>query len=184
MYMLNTNIAHIIPTSSQYSDHCLGVAWVAREYFSAVPLFIVVLCSDIASQLLGLLKLLRREPFSVFSSPSMVKDNKLRRHKRSVGYLHVSGNIGKYVFRSVSHHYCAIILFQYSYVSVFSCSTPVLLCGNNWSGCTLIVYRDGGSAKEKGKLRNILLYVLYPRLVSVYVNYSLGTPTIFQVLHN
>ena len=36
MYMLNTNIAHIIPTSSQYSDHCLGVVWVARQYFSGV----------------------------------------------------------------------------------------------------------------------------------------------------
>ena len=36
MYMLNTNIVHIIPTSSQYSDHCLGVVWVAREYFSEV----------------------------------------------------------------------------------------------------------------------------------------------------
>ena len=25
MYILNTNTAHIIPTSLQYSDHCLGV---------------------------------------------------------------------------------------------------------------------------------------------------------------
>ena len=110
----------------------------------------------------------------------VVKDNKFRRHKRSVGYLHVSV---KYVFRSVSHHYCAIIWFQYSYISVFSCYTPVLLCGNSWSYCTLTAYRDGRSAKEKGKQRNISWHVLYPRLVSVYVNYSLGTPTIFQVLH-
>ena len=36
MYMLNTNIAHIIPTSSQYCDYCLRVVWVAREYFSGV----------------------------------------------------------------------------------------------------------------------------------------------------
>ena len=36
MYMLTTNIAHIIPTSSQYSDHCLEVVWVAREYFSGI----------------------------------------------------------------------------------------------------------------------------------------------------
>ena len=35
-YMLNTNTAHIISTSSQYSDHCLEVVWVAREHISEV----------------------------------------------------------------------------------------------------------------------------------------------------
>ena len=37
----------------------------------------------------------------------------------------------------------------------------------------MIVYRDGGSAMETGKLSNISLHVLHTRLVSFYVNYSL-----------
>ena len=36
-------------------------------------------------------------------------------------------------------------------ISVYSCYTPELLCGSSSSWCTLIVYRDGRSAKEKGK---------------------------------
>ena len=43
MYMLNTNTAYIIPTSSQYSDHYLGVVWVAREYVYCCLLYYSVL---------------------------------------------------------------------------------------------------------------------------------------------
>ena len=46
----------------------------------------------------------------------------------------------------------------------------------------MIVYTDGGSAKETGKLHNISLHVLYTNLVSVYVNYSLCTLRCF--VHN
>ena len=36
IYILNTNIVHMVPTSSQYPEHCLRVLWVAREHFSEV----------------------------------------------------------------------------------------------------------------------------------------------------
>ena len=36
MYMLNTNTVHMMPTSSQYSYHCLEVVWVFKEHFSGV----------------------------------------------------------------------------------------------------------------------------------------------------
>ena len=39
----------------------------------------------------------------------------------------------------------------------------------------MIVYRDGATAKEMGKLGNFSLHVSYTSLVSVYVNYSLRT---------
>ena len=67
-------------------------------------------------------------------------------------------------------------------ISVFSCYTFELLCGSSSGRCTLIVYTDGGSAKETGKLHNISLHVLYTSLVNFYVNYSLCTLRCF--VHN
>ena len=61
----------------------------------------------------------------------------------------------KHVFHSVSRHHCARNDYLKTPISVFSCYTPELLCGSSSSRCTLIAYGDGGSAKEKCKLRNV-----------------------------
>ena len=69
---------------------------------------------------------------------------------------------------------------------MFSCYTFELLYGSSSSRGSsrfaLIVYTDGGSARERGKLHNISLHVLYTGLVNFYVNYSLCTLRCF--VHN
>ena len=112
----------------------------------------------------------------LFSSPLIVKNKLLRRHGISVGYLRVSIT---YIFRSISHHYCIIIHFK-TPVSVFSCYTLKLLCGSSSSRCTLIIYRDGGSAMKMGKLCNISLHVLYTSLVCKLPHYFMHN---YLVLH-
>ena len=88
MYILNTNIAHIIPTTSQYSDHCLGVVRVAREHFSGVYccLFWRSLHKLIMEQLIIHRPLHYDMILSLlFSLPLMVKNKILRRHGVSFG---------------------------------------------------------------------------------------------------
>ena len=98
----------------------------------------------------------------LFSSPSMVNNNELRRHEVSAGSLAWPDRFFPFFFglaepkekrkKAVWPRETNLLVPP---ISVFSCYTPELLCGNGSSRCTLIAYRDGGSAKEKCKLRNI-----------------------------
>ena len=109
----------------------------------------------------------------------MVKNNNRRIHEVSVGTSKLVLNT---FFERFSLSFLPLLraqsLILKTFISVFSCYTPELLCGSRSNRCTLIVYRDGGSAKEKGKLRNILVHVLYTCSVSVNANYSLHTAPI------
>ena len=101
--------------------------------------------------------------FLLLSSPSVVKNNNLRRQGISAGTsrLVLSAVFPKKgVARETRFSLSFWPLLRNNLkipISVYSCYTPELLCGGSSNRCALIVYRDidGGSAKQKGKLRNV-----------------------------
>ena len=150
----------------------------------SVLLFIVVLCSDIASA--SRAPSLRREPFQpcLFIAIDGLEQQP-QNTQLCMGCVFATSTLVLSTF-SLSFspllprlRYFNTLVNTPTYFRVF---LLYLLCGSSSSRCTFIVYRDGGSASERGKLHNISLHVLYTSLVNFYVNYSLCTLRCF--VHN